>query len=212
MNDGTARTLEGMFARRPGRGVLRTGLNRVFPVVVLVAVMWIEELVDTLPGTHFDRLGIRPHDPDGLLGIALSPFLHAGFPHLMANTGAFLILGALVAWTTKVFVPATLGIVLFGGVGTWLLAQPYTVHIGASGVVYGYAAFLLTWGVLTRRLVSIVVAIAVLVMYGGILSGMLPGQSGVSWQGHLCGAVAGIAMAWLLADRRGRRRRRLSVV
>lgn len=198
--------------RRTGRDAVHAGVRGVVPVLVLAAVMWAQELVDTLPGTHFDRLGIQPRNPDGLLGIVLAPFLHAGFAHLIANTGAFLLLGVLVAWTTRQFVPATLGIVLFGGLGTWLLGQPYTVHIGASGVVYGYAAYLVAWGVLTRRLLSILVAVGVVVMYGGIVWGLLPGQAGVSWQGHLCGAVAGIAMAWWLADRRSRRRGRLNSV
>lgn len=200
------------YARSQSRRVTRTGLTGVVPVLALVALMWVEEIVDTLPGTHFDRLGIQPRNPDGLLGIVFAPFLHAGFAHLMANTGAFVVLGALVAWTTRRFLPATLGIILFGGVGTWLLGQPYTVHIGASGVVYGYAAFLVAWGVLTRRVVSILVAVAVVVMYGGIVWGVLPGQAGVSWQGHLCGALAGVAMAWWLADRRSRRRRRFTSV
>lgn len=199
------------YPRPANRGVVRAGLTGIVPVLVLAALMWVAEIIDTLPGTEFDRLGIQPRNPDGLLGIAFAPFLHAGFTHLIANTGAFLILGVLVAWTTKRFLPATLGIVLFGGIGTWLLGQPYTVHIGASGVVYGYAAFLVAWGVLTRRLVSILVAVAVVVMYGGIIWGLVPGQSGISWQGHLCGALAGVAMAWWLADRHRDRRRFSSV-
>lgn len=188
------------YLGQPGR-VARTGLTGVVPVLALAAAMWLAEVVDSLPGTSFDRLGIRPRNPDGLVGIAFAPFLHAGFAHLLANTGAFLVLGALVAWTTGRFLPATLGIALFGGLGTWLLGQPYTVHIGASGLVYGYAAFLVAWGVLTRRLLSVVVAAAVVVVYGGIVWGMLPGQPGVSWLGHLCGAATGVAMAWWLADR-----------
>jgi len=187
------------------RGVVASGIAGSVPVLAMASVMWVSEAVDLLPGTYFDRLGIQPRSSDGLLGIALAPFLHAGFAHLIANTGAFLILGVLLAWTTGRFLPVTLGIVLFGGLGTWLIGQPYTVHIGASGVVYGYAAFLVAWGVFTRRVVSILVAAAVLVMYGGIVWGVLPGQAGVSWQGHLCGAIAGIVMAWWLAERPQRR-------
>lgn len=189
---------------RPKRGI--TGaLTATVPVLVLCGLMWIGEALDTLPGTEFDQNGIYPRNADGLFGIVLAPFLHVDFAHLIANTTAFLVLGSLIAWTTQHFWAATAGIVLFGGFGTWLIAQPFTIHIGASGVVYGYAAFLVTWGVLSRRLLNIAVAIGVVVAYGGIVWGVLPGQAGVSWQGHLCGALAGIAMAWWLSRREPRR-------
>lgn len=87
---------------------------------------------------------------------------------------------------------------LVGGFATWLAASPNSVHIGASGLVYGYAAFLVAWGILSRRALAIVVAVIVVLMYGGIVLGVLPGQPGISWQGHLFGALAGVLMAWLL--------------
>lgn len=168
------------------------------PVFVLVLLMWAEEIVDSVPGVDLDRYGIRPHDPEGLAGIAAAPFLHGGFGHLIANTGAFLVLGCLIAMTTRRFWPVTIGVALVGGFATWLAAAPNSVHIGASGLVYGYAAFLVAWGVFSRRALAIVVAVIVVLMYGGIVIGVLPGQPGISWQGHLFGALAGILMAWLL--------------
>lgn len=173
-------------------------LAATVPVFVLVLLMWAEEIVDSLPGVDLDQYGIRPHDPEGLVGIVTAPFLHGGFGHLIANTGAFLVLGCLIAMTTRRFWPVTIGVALVGGFATWLTASPNTVHIGASGLVYGYAAFLVAWGVFSRRAPAVVVAVIVVLMYGGIVIGVLPGQPGISWQGHLFGALAGVLMAWLL--------------
>lgn len=97
--------------------------------------------------------------------------------------------------------------VLLGGVGVWLLGGSSTVVIGASGVVYGYAAFLAVYGFAARRFAPVLVGILVIVAYGGLLWGVLPLRAGVSWQGHLFGALAGVALAlWL-----GRRDRKARV-
>lgn len=177
----------------------RQKLSAVLPVLVLVAVMWVQETLDTVPGVDLDTLGIVPLSSEGLIGIAFAPFLHVGFAHLIANTGAFLVLGALISLTTRHFVAVTVGTILFGGLGTWLIGGPNTIHLGASGVVYGYAAFLVAWGIFNRSILSILVAVAVVIVYGSIAWGVLPTQQSVSWQGHLCGALAGIAMARMLS-------------
>ncbi|HLV71783.1 MAG TPA: rhomboid family intramembrane serine protease [Vulgatibacteraceae bacterium] len=176
------------------------------PVFVLVLVMWAQEIVDSLPNVDLDQYGIRPRTDEGLVGIAAAPFLHGGFDHLMANTGAFLVLGVLIAVTTRRFWWVTVGVAVLGGFATWLVAGANTVHIGASGLVYGYAAFLVAWGVLSRRVLSVVVAVVVVLMYGGIVVGVLPGQPGISWQGHLFGALAGVVMAVVLRPADTRRR------
>jgi membrane associated rhomboid family serine protease len=178
-----------------------SALTKTIPVLALVALMWIEEIVDALPKINLDQYGIRPRQVEGLVGIPLAPFLHGGFSHLIANTGALLALGILLVLTTQRFWAVTLGVVLLGGLGTWLVAGSNTVHIGASGVVYGYAAFLVAWGVLTRKLLSVLVGVLVVLMYGSIVIGVLPGQPGVSWEGHLFGAVAGVLLAFLLRPR-----------
>lgn len=173
-------------------------LHRVIPVLVLVALMWVSELLDLLTPLRLDNLGIRPRDPDGLAGVVLSPFLHLGFGHLLANTSGLLVLGALLAWTTRHLWLVTAGVVLLGGLAVWLLGGSGTVVIGASGVVYGYAAFLGVYGFAARRFAPVLVGLFVILVYGGLLWGVLPLRAGVSWQGHLFGALAGGALAvWL---------------
>lgn len=191
-------------SRRPVRTTtsatpsLPTWLHRVVPVLVLVGLMWVSELLDLLTPLQLDGYGIRPRDLDGLSGIVLSPFLHLGLAHLVANTSGLLVLGALLAWTTRHLWIVTAGVVLLGGAAVWLLGAPRTVVIGASGVVYGYAAFLAVYGFAARRLAPALVGLLVVVLYGGLLWGVLPLQAGVSWQGHLFGAASGVVLAlWL---------------
>ncbi|AXH98076.1 rhomboid family intramembrane serine protease [Ornithinimicrobium avium] len=160
--------------------------------------MWVAELADLLTPLQLDGYGIRPRQADGLPGIVLSPFLHLGLGHLIANTSGLLVLGSLLAWTTRHLWLVTVGVVLLGGAGVWLLGAPRTVVIGASGVVYGYAAFLAVYGFAARRIAPALVGVLVIVLYGGLLWGVLPLRPGVSWQGHLFGALAGVALAlWL---------------
>jgi membrane associated rhomboid family serine protease len=183
----------------------RSGLALGLPVIGLLALMWLSEFVDQATPLDLDYYGIRPRTLGGLLGIPLAPLLHGSFAHLVANAGAFLILGLTIAYTTRRFWTVTIAVTLLGGLGVWLLGDPGTVTIGASGVVYGYGAFLVAWGLFTRRLLAVVVAVAVVLVYGGLVWGVLPSNPMVSWQGHLFGAIAGVLTAWRLS-RRPRRR------
>ncbi|MVA76968.1 rhomboid family intramembrane serine protease [Auraticoccus sp. F435] len=192
------------------RGRLLGAVAPALPPLVLTVLMWLSELVDTVLGGFLDQFGIQPREVDGLAGVLASPLLHSGLAHLVANTGAFVVLGVLTALITRRFWAATLGIAVLGGLAVWLLGADGTVHIGASGLVYGYATFLFCWGIFVRRALAMAASLFVLLAYGGIVWGVLPTQSGVSWEGHLFGALAGVLMAWLLARRQrvvaGRRR------
>ncbi|MGO0576083.1 rhomboid family intramembrane serine protease [Ornithinimicrobium panacihumi] len=199
-------TLSSRATRPAPRPSTPTWVRRLTPVLVLVALMWATEIVDVATPLSLDRFGIRPRELGHLQGIVLSPFLHLGFGHLIANTVSLLALGGLLALTTRHLWLVTAGVVLLGGLGVWLLGGPNTVHIGASGVVYGYAAFLAVYGFVARRWGSAAVGVLVIVVYGSMLWGVLPLRAGVSWQAHLFGALAGVAMAvWLgRTDRAGR--------
>ena len=173
---------------------------------VLAAVMWIVEAVDQLAGGTLDRNGIQPRDVDGLDGVLWAPFLHDGFEHLIGNTVPFLLLGVAIALGGIARVAAVVAIVaLVGGLGTWLVAPENTTHIGASGLVFGFAAYLVARGAFSRSLAQIAMGLVVVVIWGTtLLRGLVP-ETGISWQGHLFGAVGGVLAAWLLHRRRAAR-------
>lgn len=168
--------------------------------------MWVVEVIDQTLGGDLDQYGIEPHDADGLVGIVCAPFLHAGFDHLFGNTIPFLLLGATIALSGLARVAAATAIVvLLGGLGTWLIAPTGTDHIGASGVVFGYATYLIARGLFSRNLLHLAVGVAVVAVYGTtLLTGLAP-RDGISWQGHLCGGIAGVIAARVLDRREGRR-------
>lgn len=175
------------------------------PVGVMLAVMWVLEIVDTIAGGRLDRFGIEPRDASGLDGIVWAPFLHGGFGHLIANSVPFLLLGAAIAiGALKRFALVTVIVALVGGLGTWLTGPANTVHIGASGLVFGYLTYLLARGVFARSVLYLLGGFIVFMAYGGVLWGLLPAP-GISWQGHLFGAIGGVIAAYALhADRAGR--------
>ena len=183
------------------------------PFILLLgmsALMWLVEVVSLIPNTNLDRWGIRPRQAIGLTGIVFAPFLHAGFLHLLANTIPFLVLGGVIALSgTARFVEVTATVALVSGLGTWLIGPAGTVHIGASGVVLGYLTYLVGRGFYERKLAYLVGGVVVLVLYGPVLWGVLP-KPGISWQGHLFGAVGGLLAARVLHGERAAHRPELS--
>jgi membrane associated rhomboid family serine protease len=164
-------------------------------VVAMVAVMWLLEVFDVI-GAGFDSEGIHPRDVDGLTGVAFAPFLHAGWGHLIGNTIPFLILGFTIALSGLARTATVVVIVaLVAGLGTWVFAPAHTNHIGASGLVFGFATYLVARGVWSRRPVHLLVGLLVLAVYGStLLFGIVP-EPGISWQGHLFGAIGGVVAA-----------------
>lgn len=167
-----------------------------------VALLWVLALIDLIPGVDLARFGVVPRDRAGLLGIPFHVFIHSGFGHLLSNTVPLLILGGLIAMRgTRFLVVCSVFIVVFSGAGVWLLGRSAT-HIGASGLVFGYFGCLVALGFFERGCVSFIVAVAVAAFYGfGILSGLLPLNAYVSWEGHLFGLIGGVLFAWLIGPR-----------
>lgn len=174
------------------------------PLLTLLALMWLSEIVDWLLfDGALNRLGIAPRQAAGLRGIPLAPFLHGGFAHLAANTLPFLVLGFVVMLRHRHrFAFITVAVVLISGFGTWLIAPAQTIHIGASGLIFGYFAFLVVAAYYERSVEAVALALLVVLLYGGLVAGLLPRGDGISWEGHLFGLIGG-ALAARLVYRRG---------
>lgn len=166
-----------------------------------VLLLWVVEIIDqVLFGERLDYEGIRPGSSDGAIGILFAPLLHGGWGHLVANTGPVLVLGFLILLSGVArWVAVTAMVWIVGGIGTWLTGGLGTVHIGASILIFGWLVYLILRGIFSRRISHVLVGLVIFVLYGGALLGVFPGQGGVSWQGHLFGAIAGGLAAWWLA-------------
>lgn len=167
----------------------------------LVALLWGIEFLDLLIFQNsLDRFGIRPHSIPGLSGILFAPFLHRGIGHLIANTIPLVTLGWLIMLReTSDFLVVTGVTMLVSGLGTWLFGSPNSIHVGASGLVFGYFGFLLLRGYFERSVVSIALSLVVGVLYGSLIWGILPSHPSISWQGHLFGFLGGVLAARFLA-------------
>jgi membrane associated rhomboid family serine protease len=194
--------------RRFGGDAFYSSIGRAFVAMcAFVPVLFLVQLVDNLTGKHLLRDGgIQPHVVQGLDGVILAPFLHANFDHVTANSIPLILLGTFVlAAGTRRFLAATAFIAVAGGLGVWLIGDPRTVVVGASGVVFGYFGLLVVRGVVERSWWNIAVAFLIGLLYGWQLVGVLPAvDSNISWQGHLCGLVAGMVAAVLFRRRRPR--------
>lgn len=173
-----------------------------------VAFMWGLEIIDTIltfiSGYQepLNQFGVRPRTLVGLRNIFFAPFLHVGFAHLIANTVPFVVLGWLImARKFRDFVWVTLIVSVIGGFGIWLIADTNSTHLGASILIFGYFGFLFLRGFFERSLPSIGMTLIVTFLYGGIMWGVLPQATGISWQGHLFGFIGGGLAAYLLSER-----------
>ena len=172
---------------------------RVLVLTFFVASIVLISTFDLVFSLGWRRFGVFPRDLGRLEGVFLAPWLHGSFSHLFANIGALVVLGWFCLWPRiSRFLLVTLAAIFGAGLAAWLLGGQQTVHIGASGVVFGYFGFLSLRGWYERTFSAIAVSFGVLLFYGGMALGVLPGEAGISWQSHLGGFVAGIVMArWL---------------
>ncbi|WP_183656163.1 rhomboid family intramembrane serine protease [Prauserella isguenensis] len=198
-------------ARPPAKRILPPKpLAAGIVALAFTVVLYVIELLDVILPARLDDGGIVARSLGGLDGIAWAPLLHSGWGHLLANTVPVLVFAFLaMAGGIGQWVMVTATIWLVGGVGVWLAGPPEpVVTVGASGLAFGWLAFLLVRGVFNRSVAQLAVAAVLLAIWGGMLWGVLPGQAGVSWQGHLFGALGGVLAAWLAgkADRAASRK------
>ena len=184
--------------RSPSAPAARARTRGLQLLAALIALMWLVEAIDLVAG-DLDAHGIRPRDEEGLPGILFAPFLHGSFAHLFGNTVALVVLGAVVALGgLRVIALVTLIVAVVAGVGTWAVAPPGTLHIGASGIAFGYISYLVVRGLYSGSALHLAAGVIVLALWGGtLMTGLIPSQ-GISWQGHLFGALGGILAARLL--------------
>jgi membrane associated rhomboid family serine protease len=163
-----------------------------------LGMVWVIFVVNLLLGSALLTLGVIPRTTIGLRGILFSPFLHGSLNHIIANSIPFVVLGWLVMLRdARHFIPVTLMAMIGAGVMAWLLGPPGSVHIGASGVIFGYLGFLMLSGWFARSLGSILLSVLVTLAWGGLVLGVMPGEPGISWQGHLGGFLGGVFAARL---------------
>lgn len=183
----------------------RPWVRAVTVIGALVVLLWVLEIFDHLTFHSLDRFGIVPRRLDSLGSLFTAPFLHFGWAHLIANTVPFFVLGVLVYLDgLQRWLLTSLIVILTSGLTVWLLGAPGSITAGASGVIFGWLTYVLVRGFFTRRIGQILVAVVILALYGGVLWGILPMTSGVSWQAHLGGAAGGVLAAWWLNGRRSR--------
>lgn len=202
----------GRSARRPararGHGIAGELKAIVVTLAAILAVLWGLEIVDQqLLGGALDAYGVRPRDPSALGGVLAMPLLHGSYAHLISNSAGIIALGGfLLLWSRREFWKVTVAGTLVGGLGTWLLARPGSLHIGASGVLFAYLGYLLVRGWAQRSIGALAVSIAAAWYFGGLVLGMFPGLAGpgVSWEGHLFGCLGGVLVALGWRRRRAR--------
>jgi membrane associated rhomboid family serine protease len=183
-------------AGRTTRAVTRSLKVQATTVGTVVGATWVVFAVNTVLGGALTRFGIIPRSFDGLRGIVFAPLLHGNPQHLLANTLPLAALGWMVMLRDqKRFLPVTLFAMLGAGLMAWTLGAPGSIHIGASGVVFGYLGYLLATGIYTRSAKSIALSIGTAGLWGGLVLGIAPQSATISWQAHLGGLVGGILAA-----------------
>jgi len=168
-----------------------------------VAILWLVNFLNLMLPIELRVYGIRPRNPSGLLGIVCSPFLHADLRHLIANTSAlFVLLLVTLSFSRKLAFTAVLIIIALGGGLVWLFGAANTIHIGASGVIFGLIGFLMFIGVFRREWIALTVSVVIFIFYGGALLSLLVVVPGVSWSGHFFGFISGaLAAMWTKAKK-----------
>ena len=178
----------------------------------IVAILWAVYFINFFLPIDLRLFGLVPRQMDGLWGIVAAPFLHVDIQHLVANSGAlFILMVVSLSYSRPLTLQAMVIIVLLGDGMVWLVGRGGTIHIGASGIIFGLIGFLMFLGLVRRDWKALVISIVITILYGGALYSLLIYIPGVSWTGHLFGFLSGVLAAWWTrgARRRPKRARRL---
>jgi membrane associated rhomboid family serine protease len=166
----------------------------------IVFLMWLLFTLEAYYGWPLSAFGIVPRTWPGLVGIVMSPLLHGNIFHLISNTVPLLFLGSVLYFFYPRLAPTVFFRAYFWtNLLVWLFARPHSIHIGASGIVYALAFFLIFFGIFYRDFRSLIITVVVFLLYGGVFYGILPGDPHVSWESHFAGALVGIGSAITLS-------------
>jgi membrane associated rhomboid family serine protease len=181
---------------------IRQNIHTAFTAV---AILWLVFFINLTLPLDLRLYGLRPRQLDGLAGILLTPFLHVDLRHLIANSGIlFVLLAVALSFSRKLTFRALWIIIWVGGGLVWLSGKEGTIHIGASGVIFGLIGYLTCLGVFRRDWKALIISLAIFVLYGGALQSLFTHVPGVSWAGHLFGFISGVLAAWWMRSARKR--------
>ena len=180
------------------RGVLMKISQNLRIALAAIAILWLVYFLNLVLVVDLRVYGLKPRQIDGLWGILAAPFLHVDIQHLSANTGVlFILLAVSLSYSRAQTLKALLTIMLLGGGMVWLLGMGGTIHIGASGIIFGLIGYLMCLGVFQRDWKALIISIVITVVYGGALHSLLIYMPGISWTGHLFGFISGVLAAWV---------------
>ncbi len=170
-------------------------LSMVIPIS-FVFLFWIIYIIEISLNIQLSQYGLRARDISQWFGVLTMPFLHGSLEHILSNTVSFIVLGSLLFYfynnnAIQIFV----WIYIFSGILTWIIARGSVVHIGASGMIYAFAGYIFTAGVISKNIRNMAISLIVVFLYGSMIWGIFPMKNNISWEGHLAGFVVGITIA-----------------
>lgn len=169
--------------------------NILFVPFLFLLVMWLAKLIELQFNLSFIKFGICPQTSKGLKGVLFSPFIHKDLTHLFNNSYPILILGGLLfSVYRKIALQIFIWLFFISGFWLWIIGRP-SFHIGASGIIYALASFLVISGIMRKNPRLAAVSLIIIFLYGSMIWGILPAKEAVSWEGHLSGFTAGILVA-----------------
>jgi membrane associated rhomboid family serine protease len=174
----------------------RLKYSLLFPSFFIFTI-WMVKISEVALDLDFSYLGIYPHQIKGLIGIITSPLIHQGFAHLFDNSVPLFFLSVAIFYFYRGISYRIFFIIyIVTGLLVWISGRS-AYHIGASGLVYGYASFLFFSGIIRNNINLLAISLLIAFLYGSLIWGIFPFKSEISWESHLMGTVTGLAMAWI---------------